>query len=501
MKYNTKTSVKNRIQSDLAARPDATANEEGGLAFDANDKTRLVLQTLTCLVNEPKFYGGKKKQTNDVIKLAEAVAKEDPQFVINLAKVARHEFYLRSVPVVLMAALAKTVKGRQGMAKEFSEIIGRADELAESIAAYQAIYGKRPLPSVLKRGVAGAFKKFDEYQFAKYNRDRDLSLKDSLRIVIGFLNEKDQDRRDLYQKILEDNLAVPNTWEVTLSTKGASKETWESIIPKMGYFALIRNLRNFEKHKVDLDPVIKKLVDKKLVLRSRLFPYRFYAASKHVTSGRLKTALSTAIEYSIENVPKLPGKTLVAIDSSGSMNAPVSKMSEIQCYELANLLGAMSMSFCEDPMIVLFDHRLRGVELNGKDSILTNHTELNKLFGGGSTYAHLIPEYLIKEKIKVDRVILLSDMQCYSNRNDSFFGGSSISAGWKQYTKMINTEAVLYSIDLAGYGTLQFPASTKNVVKIAGWSDKIFNFIGRYEAGPDQLIKYIEGYNKHDRSD
>ena len=103
-------------------------------------------------------------------------------------------------------------------------------------------------------------------------------------------------------------------------------EAWEAVIPSMGVMALVRNLRNFDEAGISepaIDAVIAKITDADEVAKARLFPYQVWAAYKHAPSDNWKRALGRTLELTVANIPALDG-TLVVIDTSGSMQAPVS---------------------------------------------------------------------------------------------------------------------------------------------------------------------------------
>jgi hypothetical protein len=107
--------------------------------------------------------------------------------------------------------------------------------------------------------------------------------------------------------------------------------------------ALLRNLRNFDQ--VGISEESAQLVSTKLanadeVARSRQFPMQFVSAYKAVESERWKPALEKAVELSMVNVPRLPGKTLVLVDVSGSMVSAMTGRSELQRWEAAGIFGA-----------------------------------------------------------------------------------------------------------------------------------------------------------------
>ena len=113
---------------------------------------------------------------------------------------------------------------------------------------------KGRLPMMLK-GIGFSFNKFDEYQFGKYGRARDVevSMRDAL--FLTHPRAKDEAQQALFNSIAKDEIKIPETWEQVIMQKGSTAEQWEGIIPKMGYMALLRNLRNFVEKKVNADSI------------------------------------------------------------------------------------------------------------------------------------------------------------------------------------------------------------------------------------------------------
>src|SRR5690606_21313864 len=123
-----------------------------------------------------------------------------------------------------------------------------------------------------------------------------------------------------------------------------------TLIPQMGYMALLRNLRNFVQAQVApavLQQVAARLADPNEVAASKQFPYHFYAAYKALsgTSAVFNTALETAATLAVANIPIVKGRNLVLVDVSGSMSRPVSQRSAVDCKEIGALFGgAMALS-------------------------------------------------------------------------------------------------------------------------------------------------------------
>ncbi len=529
-KFNVKRTVGERLKD----RPDATQNYEGGLAFKANPKTELALRCMTFLVNEPKFYTSGEKDTGEIADLIKQVAAEDPEFPLKLAAYVRDEMYLRSAPIFALVESAQYDHCKPFIEKWVPSIVRRADELTEVIAAFINKHGeigsrgKASLPNSLKRGVAKAFYNFDRYQFAKYDRDGEVKLKDVLRLTHP--KPRNEFESETFRMIRDRSLPVPVTWEVILSTRKnpetgetyeTKKEAWEAVIPQMGYMAKLRNLRNFQKEGVDLTPALDHLTNPNAVKYSKQFPFRFFSAWKATTSytfGQPRTgpygrgsrdpfvqnevskALETAMELSVGNLPKLGGRTFITSDNSGSMTSSISGRSTVSCNEVANVMASIAHSLGDNAIASVFGTRFALVPLNPKDGILTNVRKLIDTYVDYSTNAWLALNYLNDNKIDVDRIFLFSDMQCYSTHGRlMYFGGSnrgrqSLAEEFKTYKRTVNPNVILYSWDLTGYGTLQFPEDEPGVVLMAGWSDRALRFIYEYEKFDGSMVGAVEAY-------
>jgi len=106
----------------------------------------------------------------------------------------------------------------------------------------------------------------------------------------------------------------------------SDREQWELVLPEMGYMATLRNLRNFDKaglKETHRKQVGIRLADPREVENSRQLPFRFWAAYMN-SSAYWQRYLGQALDHSTRNVPVLPGRTLVLIDTSGSMSVPMS---------------------------------------------------------------------------------------------------------------------------------------------------------------------------------
>ena len=468
-----------------------TTNKSGHVAYAMPDKERLVTQVLTSLYGEEKYYGD---TTNELIKSANAVLESEPKFVANLARYARKEMHLRSVSHALTALVAHNVKSKPFIKEVVRDVVERADDLTEILACYLNMFGK-PIPNGLKKALGKALGKFNAYQIAKYNGgNKSVKFKDVLKLTHAKPLDKEQSK--LYKGILEDNLPIAERWETELSAHGNNTASWDKLIAenKLGYMAMLRNLRNILNANPDnISKVYDRLQDKQAVLKSKQLPFRFFSAYREVQrigTSKVLDVLETAIEHSVENLPKLKGKTVIAIDTSGSMSSKISAKSTISCEDIARLLAVLASKICDEYIVYTFDTSIRKVTFASRGGIIETALQLPVLGGGTNIRLPLIE--MLNNHIKADRLIMLSDNEINSSWSDGYWVSQPCQTLADKYRREINPDLWVHAIDLQGYGTQQFIGKNTNI--IAGWSEKVLEFINLAEDGVDSQIKRIENY-------
>jgi len=457
-----------------------------------------------------KFY---EKQEKTLARIVELISKTDPRFVAKLAIYTREKMYLRSIPMVLAVELAKVHRGDSLVKDTVNRVIQRADEITEMLAYYQlsnAREGEKKLNKLSKqvqKGIAASFNKFDEYQFAKYNRPSDVTLKDALFLTHPKASSDEQ--QALFNKIVNDALEVPYTWEVELSRLGqatyendAAKKAaftakWEELIDsgKLGYMALMRNMRNILQANVSslhARKVATRLADAHQVSRSKQLPFRFLSAYRELRqvdsmyTSYFMSSLEQAVKASAENIKgfDLNTRVLLAADVSGSMYSPVSAKSKIRCYDIGLMLSMLMRYRSENVITGIFGDKWKAVNLP-QDSILANTEKLNKIEGsvGYATNGHKVIDYLISKSHVMDKVMIFTDLQMW----DAHGVGASLQKSWKKYKKSIAPDAKLYLFDLQGYGKTPLRINDNDVFLIGGWSDKIFEVLAAIESGSNAL--------------
>jgi hypothetical protein len=462
----------------------------------------------------PRFYTPGDDGTRRIRELVERCNKD---FVAKLAIYAREQMYLRSVPLVLLVELARN---KALKAETVVRVVQRVDEITELLGYYQLANGRtetkklNKLSKAIERGIKELFNsgKFDEYQFAKYDRKTEISLKDAV-----FLTHPSAKRQPVIQKIVDGTLEVPFTWETELSAKGNKPKVWENLIDsrRVGYMALMRNLRNIltasteEGDKVGnsfVQQVCNYLSNPEAVAKSRQLPFRYlsaYQQLKQVESPMVPTvleALEKAVLHTAANIQGYDENTtvLIACDVSGSMEEPINKRSTVERYDIGLMLGMLLQSRCKSVITGMFGDRWKVIQVP-RTQILSNVAEFHRREGevGYSTNGWKVLEWCINQEHKIDKIMMFTDCQMWNTYEGSFGSdrsrNTSISSLWRKY-KEINPDAKLYLFDMAGYGTTPLSIQSNDVHLISGWSDKIFSVLAAIEQGQNaiDIIRDIE---------
>lgn len=463
-----------------------TVNRAGGEAYMQNPKLQLVSILLTSFVKD-KFYESEDEQLERLRNLIKAIP--DKKFVAKAAIYARTRFGMRSITHALAGELVHEVKKEGWVKNAINKVVFRPDDMIEILSYYMANYGK-PIPNNLKKGFAIALEKFDGYQLAKYRGEgRDIKLVDIVNISHPI--PADEERAELYKNLLSGNLKSQGTWETKLTQAGQvakddeekadlKDKAWKDLLleNKLGYFALLRNLRNIaEQSPESIDMAIEQLTDEKKIKKSLVLPFRFQTAIDEMqltstnSTRKILIGLIKAMETSLSNVPIFDGKTLVVLDASGSMSGkPI---------EIGSLF-ASALYKTNDADFMMFDNDARYINYNPVDSIFSIAGAIKRNATGGGTNFHSI---FIRANKVYNRIIILSDMQ-------GWIGWDSPVKDFENYKKRFDCNPFIYSFDLNGYGDMQFPES--NVFCIAGFSEKVFDLMKMLETDKNAMISEIE---------
>lgn len=163
-----------------------------------------------------------------------------------------------------------------------------------------------------------------------------------LRDVLFLCHAKPTDKAQaaLWKRLVENKLAVPDTWEVSLSAGKDKAATFTRLIKEgnLGYLALLRNLRNMVESGVDHD-LIKNAIIARRNGAEKVLPFRFVAAARACPA--MEPAIDQALCETILASPVLPGTTVVLVDVSRSMLDKLSGKSDLSRMDAAAALASM----------------------------------------------------------------------------------------------------------------------------------------------------------------
>lgn len=370
---------------------------EGAPAKHINAEQALRRSVLSCLLWESEFYEDGQSIADRIASNAAACSAET---VAALAVEARREHGLRHVPLMLLLDLIR--RGGHGVADAIDGTVKRADEMAELVALYWQRNPGKDLSKQMKLGLARAFARFNEYQLAKYDRDGPVRLRDVM--FLSHVKAKDEEHAALLKRVANRELAVPDTWEVNLSGGGDKKATFERLIAedKLGYLALLRNLRGMLEAGVDVELVRAAIIARKGA--DLVFPFRYVAAAR--ACPQLEPAIDQALCEAVAAGPRLSGKTFVLVDVSGSMDSPLSARSDLRRIDAAAALASVLHG---DLRVFTFSSNLVEVPprsgMAGVDAVLNSQPHQSTELGGAVRALNQWPH---------DRLIVITDEQAMS---------------------------------------------------------------------------------------
>lgn len=491
----------------------AARTYEGGPAYSHDDKSALFLLGAGRFFGESAFYESADAGAQRFVQLARRVAVGDPIWFANFVRWLRQDGNIRTAAIVAAAqgADAWLQAGLSGTRPLVNSAIVRADEPGEFVAYWRANI-RRALPGGVQRALQDSIQrlyternqiKFDsqtkDYRFADVvdtvhanpiNSQQALLFKyllderhhqDGKLDGLGMLTRYKQ-----VQKALATDrasvLANPDmlrgagmTWENLSSSGPMDAKAWEAIVPQMGFMALLRNLRNFEQANMSLaakKKVAERIGDEEEVARSRQLPYRFLSAYLEAQDALWQPALEKAIQASLNNIPQLPGKTLVLVDTSSSMGQVMSAKSKITAVQAGALFGVALAAAQDNAVLIGFANgpstRSGGYagnnpfvqQISKGAAVLRTVDKFCSRIGENGHGTEVVGsiQWALQMHPDADRVVVVSDMQT--------MGRGMLSA----------PGVTMYGFNMSGYGTTPIE-STSTQHQLGGLTDQTFGLI------------------------
>lgn len=443
---------------------------EGGVAQKLDAEGTLRRLVMANMLWEDQFYID-GKSTAGLIK--ELVPQCRAEFVAACAYHARTAMKLRHVPLLLVREMTRYSSHKHLVDDLLPDVIQRPDEITEFLSIYWQD-GKHALPNSVKRGLATAMRKFNEYQFAKYDRKGKgvVRLRDALFLTHPAPVDIDGKKAKqhpckynggattvlrhsdtLFARMAQDTLQTPDTWEVRLSAGEDKRAVFEELMreKKLGALAFLRNLRNMVQAGVNYTLMHDYAAGLDV---ERVLPFRFITAARYAPF--MEPTLETLMFKCLKDMPKLPGTTVLMIDSSSSMDSGISSKSELNRFDAACALAILLREICEDVQIYAFNTSAtqiiprRGFALRDQ---LKQHGP-----AGGTELGHAMTQ--IHHSVPYDRCIVLTDEQSRSTVPQPLFG---------THGYIINVAAYKNGIRATGWH------------HIDGWSEAVIDYIQALE--------------------
>ena len=495
-----------------------TYNEAGGIAYTLTPKQQLAQLAATGCLNST-YYADAQDQLEQVLALAENL---DAEFIAKTAVYARQKGFMKDMPALLLAVLAQ--KDVNMLARVFDQVADNGKmlrnfaQIIRSGAVGRKSFGNRP-KKLMQTWLLTATEK----QLLNAAVGNSPSLADVVKMVhpkpreawraawFAWLIGKPYDREALphitrafedYKQSREGEL--PTVPFQMLTALDLNSGDWAEIARNGSWQQVRQNLNTFLRHEVfakskNIKMVAEKLRDETAIARARVLPYQLltaYQATSNQMPFEIREALQDAMETAVQNVPAIRGKVVVCPDVSGSMHSSVtghrgSATSKTRCIDIAALVSAAMLRTNPQARVIPFEQITVNVQLNPRDSIMTNAQKLANI-GGGGTACSAPLAMLNREKADVDLVVIVSDNESWADR-EQWGGKTGLMKEW-DILKQRCPEAKLVCLDIQPYTTAQ-AQNRHDILNIGGFSDQVFTLIGSFAEqgmGADFWVEEIE---------
>lgn len=493
-------------QKNVVQRPVGFSGN-GNLQYVKDAPQRLMEYVLSAFYAADGYYTSAESKMDDMIACIDSMVKDNKQPQIeSILKFAKTDMGMRTMPVVATVHYFDALRraGKQALNGRglVTSMITRADELTDMYAYALSVFGtKGSVPMAIKRGVADAFSKFNEYQFGKYNRDNAVKLSDLIRIThpvplkygIG----------EVFEKIVKNTLEVPYTWETEFSKNGQLPEVerkpkaqlWGELLAKdaLGFLAAIRNVRNIVESGAN-SWTLKALERVISSGNNKVLPFQVFQAYRSTPDSamQIKDALVDAVEKSVQNVPSVGERVWVILDVSGSMMQKLSPKSEVFAMDNAAVLTASlikaQLNAGKQVVVTLFADRAESFQVSRHmNTVEIAKTLLNRAHGGGTNLQSAYDQAGQVRNIfgdDPDTLFVFSDMQV-----------NSLHSGWSNRGRpsvlpaQIKRIPVKVAVNFAAEKTTPL-AKEDGFIQLTGFSEKIFQLVDLIRNWPSITARF-----------
>lgn len=468
-------------------KPAKTTSYEGGEVYEKNPVEDWINFIMSSYL-EDQFYESASDQMNRYMDLTREVAeKYGWEFVAKTAFFSRNVLGMRSVSELTAAIL----NGQKFDNKRtfFRNYLHRPDGVSELFAAIDMLGDKRS--HALVRGAGDYLSSLKDYHIGKYKMNgKEYNMYDLINITHAHSASID--------KYKNGTLETPDTWETAISSSKSEEEksqNWQRLVEenKLGYLALIRNLRNIVGSAPDAywieQYLVPQIENEVAIKKSLVFPYQIYCSWKNygIRNLSIDAALDRAFRVACGNMPDMPGDTVIILDVSGSMENRLSSNSSLTLKEVgAVYAAAMFVNINAD--FVKFGSDAKRIQLNPLENIfdIVQKMQDNDDCGYGTDIA---PAFNLLNK-QYDRIFLVSDMQIMDNDTCGWYSRIKGIDTYNDYCSAYKCHPHMYSFDLSNYHSQVENPNNPRIHLLTALNDQLFKLIPYIEDG-NSLVDYI----------
>lgn len=516
-----------------------TVNEAGGIAYAMSNEHALAQLAATGCLNTT-FYASGEDQLKAVLDLAQKVS---PRYLAQTALYARERGYMKDMPALLLAVLAK--RDQVLLKTIFNKIIDNGKMLRNFVQIIRSgETGQNSLNRTSRKLIADWLNDRDDFKLLEASIGNDPSLKDIIKLAHPHPNQRSREAyfgwladkkpineltpaeidkgvkgynpRYLPQIVKEyeaykkgETKTVPNVPFLLLTALDLGKKEWTEIAKDMKWHATRMNLNTLKRHGVFEDKamvrmIADRLADKEMVRKAKVFPYQLFVAYLFATDApmEIREALQDAMEVAMENIPEVNGKVVVLPDISGSMTAPITGQKDtattkVTCRDMAALISAAIVRKNPRNSEILPFSNVAHTDFryNPRDSVMTIAQNIQKLPAGGTDCSAPMKE-LANRKEKVDLIIYVSDNMSWVDSVGYYGIGGRAPQTMEAYAelKKRNPNCKLVMVDGQPNTSTQV-AERKDILNIGGFSDEVFEIISEFadgKLGADHWVGEIE---------
>lgn len=515
-----------------------TYNEAGGKAYQFSPRHQLAQLAATGCLNQT-FYANASSQLETVLDLCQQI---DTDFIAKTAVYAREVGYMKDMPALLMAVLAQ--RDVQLLSQIFNRVINNGKMLRNFVQIIRSgATGRKSLGTRPKKLVQQWLLNATERQLLNASVGNQPTLADVVKMVhptaqeewrrawFGWLIGRAYDFKALplktqafecFKNALQAGQAdvdLPDVPFQMLTAQPLTCGQWAAIARNGSWQMVRQNLNTFARHGVFTIPgmteiVAAKLRDADAIAKASVMPYQLMVAyqttretiqqASYAADGKKEyavplqvcEALQDALEIALANVPVIGGQVVVCPDVSGSMSSPVTGYRQgattaVRCVDVAALVAAAMVRKNPQTQVIPFEVGVRQVDLNPRDTVISNANKLAALCGGGTSVSAPLA-LLNKQKAQVDLVVIVSDNESWiDNRH---YGASQTMLEWEKLKKRC-PKAKLVCLDIQPYRSTQ-AKEREDIMNIGGFSDAVFDAIAAFSSDNTGKNHWVDTINR-----